>query len=179
MLVLGVFLVAVGGVRRKMLSRISDNLLSSLDLAAAISQIPLVHYVQEGGKLTADLVVAVHPIGNSNEADVSLSEIDLGVITDFKVITTDTAHILRDNHTDLTRFDVLNQTFPIGSVEAAAAVTVIGVLGDVSVAVLFSIGFEHFLLIHDGIAIAKLLVVSGQSFIKGSNLSVNLLVVHH
>ena len=162
-----------------MLSRIADDLLGSSDLAAAISQVPFIHHVQKRSELATSLIFTIHSVGNSNEADISLSEIDLGVITDFKVITTDTAHILRDDHTDLTRFNVLNKTFPIGSVEAAAAVTVIGVVDDVSVAVLFAIGFEHFLLIHDGIAIAKLLVVSGQSFIKGSNQSVNLLVVHH
>jgi hypothetical protein len=40
---------------------------------------------------------------------------------------------------------------------------------DIGVAVLFGVGFEHFLLIHDGIAIPKLLVISGQSFIKGGD----------
>lgn len=77
-----------------MSSRVTEHLLGCLDFAAAIAEIPFVHHIEKRSKLAAPLIIAVYTVGNGDKVDIPLPKYDLGVVADFKIITTDTAHIL-------------------------------------------------------------------------------------
>ena len=71
-LVLRVFSVVVNGVVGGGLASVVPCLIRRALLAAAISQIPLRHDIDERGKLSRTLVGAVHAVADGDEADALL-----------------------------------------------------------------------------------------------------------
>lgn len=63
-----------------MFAGITEDLFGRSDLAAAITQIPFVHYIEKRSKFTAALLVAVDPIGDSNKMNIPLPKYDLRII---------------------------------------------------------------------------------------------------
>ena len=74
LLVLRVFLVTVNGTVGGGLAGFSLDADGGFLLAAQVAQIPLVHDVEEGGKLVAVLVIAVHAVGNRHKVNMMLTE---------------------------------------------------------------------------------------------------------
>ena len=76
---------------------------------AGVLGIPLVHYVEERGKVVILRFVAVHAVIDCNKAYLLLGEQYLGIKADFKIVSTETAHILDDNRADFSSFGFCKQ----------------------------------------------------------------------
>ena len=92
--VLRVFLVAVNGTVGGGLAGFSLDPDGGFLLTAQIAQIPLVHNVEEGGKLVAVLVVAVHAVGDGNKVDVVLPEECLRIEAGLQIVTSRPARLI-------------------------------------------------------------------------------------
>ena len=158
--VIRVFLIAIDGAVGGGLAGFPLDPNGGFLLAAQVTKIPFVHDVEEGRKFVAVLVITVHAVGNGNKVDAVLPEEYLRVKTCLQVITTSPAHILDNDMGHLSGLDVRHQPFPCGTVKISAAPSVIGIVAAVGVASLLGIAFEVFLLIHDGVAITGIVIVT-------------------
>ena len=80
-LVLRVFPVPIDRIVGRGLAGIAFDFIGSGDFSGLIAQIPLVHDVEERRKLVAGLILAVHIVGDRNEMDIMLAEIDFRIKT--------------------------------------------------------------------------------------------------
>ena len=62
-------------------------------------------------------------------------------------------------------FNIRSQPLPCRAVKVAAGITVIGIVDNITVALLLGVTFEVFFLIDNGVAIPGQFIVTGQSFI--------------
>ena len=120
----------------------------------------VLHDVEEGGKLVAVLVIAVHAVGNRHKVDAVLTEEHLRVKAGLQVITTSPAHVLDDHMGNLARLNVCDELLPCWTLKVAAAPAVVRIVPTVGVASLLCIAFEVFFLIHDGVAITGIVIVT-------------------
>ena len=123
--IVGVFHVAVGWVGGQILTGFTFLLHNRFDLFTAVLDIELVDDIQERSKIVVLLIGAVHTAIHGDETDIVFGEKHFRVETDFQIVSTDTAHVLGDDNTDLIVLDQLNHSFPIGSVEIGPAVPVV------------------------------------------------------
>ena len=130
-----------------------------------VPQIPLVHDVEEGSKLAALPIRAVHAVGDGDEPDPVLGEEHLRVEAGLQIIPAHPAHVLHQHRRHLPIFDVRHQPLPVRALKVAAGVAVVGVVGAVRETMLRGIVLQHALLHHDGIAVPQLLVVPGQALV--------------
>ena len=138
----------------------------------------VLHDVEEGGKLVAVLVIAVHAVGDGNKVDTVLPEEYLRVKSGLQIVTPRPTHILDNDMGYLPGLDVCNQLFPSWAFKIAAAPAVVGIVTAVGVAPLLGIAFEVFFLIHDGIAIPGVVIVAGQPLIESGNFAFSLFHAH-
>ena len=120
----------------------------------------VLHNVEEGGKFIAVLIVAVHAVGDGNKVNAVLPEEYLRVKSGLQIITTSPTHVFDDYMSNLSGLDVLHQLLPSGTVKVAAAPSVIGIVAAVGVAPLLGVAFEVFFLIHDGVAVTGIVIVT-------------------
>ena len=177
-LVLRVFLVAIDGAVGGGLAGFPFDPNGGFLLAAQVTKIPFVHDVEEGRKFVAVLIVAVHAVGNRHKVDAVLPEEYLRVKAGLQVITTGPAHILDNDMGNLSGLDVRHQPFPCGTVKITAAPSVIGIVAAVGVASLLGIAFEVFFLIHDGVAITGIVIVTAQPLIQSGDFFLSLFHAH-
>ena len=177
-LVLRVFLIAIDGAVGGGLAGLALDADGGFLLAAQVAQIPFVHDVEEGGKLIAVLVIAVHAVGNRNKVDAVLPEEYLRVKACLQIVTPCPAHILDDHMGNLARLNVCDELLPCWALEIAAAPAVVGVMAAVGVASLLGVAFEVFFLIHDGIAITCVVIVTAQPLIQSGDLFLSLFHAH-
>ena len=147
-------------------------------LAAQIAKIPLIHDIEEGGKLVAVLIVAVHAVGDSHKVDTVLPEENLRVKAGLQVITTRPTHVLDNDMGHLSGLNVRHQPLPCGPLKIAAAPAVIRIVPTVGVASLLGIAFEVFFLIDDGVAVASIVIVTAQPLIESCNSAFSLFHAH-
>ena len=155
-----VFLVAIDSTVGSGLAGFALDADGGFLLAAQVAQIPLVHDIEEGGKLIAVLVVAVHAVGNGDKVDAVLPEEYLRVKAGLQIVAPRPAHIFDDHMGNLACFNVRHQLFPCRTLEIAAAPSIISIVAAVGVASLLGIAFEVFFLIHDGVAITGIVIVT-------------------
>ena len=106
--------------------RIATTLLScSVYFVAGVLGIPLVHYVEERGKVVILRFVAVHAVIDCDKAYLLLGEQNLGIKADLKIVSAETAHILDDNRADFPGFGFCKHCLKSGTVEVTPCVTVI------------------------------------------------------
>ena len=176
--ILWVFLIAIDGAVGGGLAGFPFDANGRFLLAAQVAQIPLVHDIEEGRKFVAVLVVAVHAVGDSHKVDAMLSEEHLRVKACLQVITTGPTHVLDDHMSNLSGLDVRHQLLPCRTLEIAAAPAVIGIVAAVGVASLLGIAFEVFFLIHDGVAVANIVIVTAQPLIQSGDFFLSLFHAH-
>ena len=167
--VLRVFLIAVDGAVGGGLAGFPLDTNGGFLLAAQVAQIPLVHDVEEGRKLVAVLVVAVHAVGDGHKVDAVLPEEYLRVKAGLQIITTRPTHVLDNDMGYLTCLNVRHQLFPCRTLKIAAAPAIIGIVAAVGVASLLGVAFEVSFLIHDGIAVTGIVIVTAQPLIQSGN----------
>ena len=92
---------------------------------AGVLGIPLVHYVEERGKVVILRFVAVHAVIDCNKAYLLLGEQNLGIKADLKIVSAETAHILDDNRADFPGFGFCKHCLKSGTIEVTPCVTVI------------------------------------------------------
>lgn len=73
-------------------------------------------------------MIVIHAVGDGDKSDIVLTEHHFRIKSCFKIVAPDSAHILRQNHANLSGFHVGNQAFPAGAVEIAAAPSVVRVV---------------------------------------------------
>ena len=173
-----VFPVAIDSAVGGGLAGFSLDTDGSFLLAAQVAQIPLVHNVEEGGKFVAVLVIAVHTVGDGNKVNAVLPEEYLRVKSGLQIVTPRPAHILDDHMGNPTCLNVCDKLFPCRPLEIAAAPAIIGVMAAVGVASLLGIAFEVFFLIHDGVTIPGIVIVTGQPLIESCNFAFSLFHAH-
>ena len=159
-LVLRVFLIAGDGTVGGWLAGVPLDPNGGFLLAAQVTKIPFVHDVEEGRKLVAVLVIAVHAVGDGSKVDTVLPEEYLRVKSGLQIVAPCPAHILDNDMGHLACFNVRHQLFPCRTLEIAAAPSIIGIVAAVGVASLLGIAFEVFFLIHDGVAIPGIVIVT-------------------
>ena len=123
--VLRVFLVTVNGTVGGGLAGLSLDADGGFLLAAQVAQIPLVHDVEEGGKLIAVLVIAVHAVCDGDKVDAVLPEEHLRVKAGLQIVTPCPAHILDDHMGNLARLNVCDELLPCWTLKVAAAPAVV------------------------------------------------------
>ena len=138
----------------------------------------VLHYVEERGEVVILRLVAVHAVGDGNKVDAVLPEEYLRVESRLQIITTRPAHVLDNDMGYLSGLNVRHQPFPCGTVKITAAPAVIGVMAAVGVASLLGVAFEVFFLIHDGIAVTGIVIVSAQPLIQSGDLFLSLFHAH-
>lgn len=84
-------------------------------------------------------MIVIHAVGDGDKSDIVLAEHHFRIKSCFKIVAPDSAHILRQNHADLSGFHVGNQAFPAGTVEIAAAPSVVRIVFAVGETMLVSI----------------------------------------
>ena len=176
--VLRVFPVAIDSAVSGRLAGLALDADGGFLLAAQVAQIPLVHNVEEGGKFIAVLVIAVHAVGDSHKVDTVLPEEHLRVKTGLQIITTGPAHVLDNDMGHLSGLNVRHQLLPCRPFKIAAAPSVIGIVAAVGVASLPGVAFEVFFLIHDGVAVARVVIVTAQPLIQSGDLFLSLFHAH-
>ena len=176
--VLRVFLVTVNGTVGGGLAGFSLDTDGGFLLAAQVTQIPLVHDVEEGGKFIAVLIVAVHAVGDGNKVDTVLPEEYLRVKSGLQIVTPRPAHILDDHMGNLARLNICDELLPCRALEIAAAPTVVRIVSAVGVTFLLGVAFEVFFLIHDGVTIPGVVIVAGQPLIESGNFAFSLFHAH-
>ena len=120
----------------------------------------VLHDIEEGGKLIAVLVVAVHAVGNGDKVDAVLPEEYLRVKAGLQIVAPRPAHIFDDHMGNLACLNIRDKLFPCRTLEIAAAPAVVRIVPTVGVASLLGIAFEVFFLIHDGVAITGIVIVT-------------------
>lgn len=173
-----VFLVAIDSTVGSGLAGFALDADGGFLLAAQVAQIPLVHDIEEGGKLIAVLVVAVHAVGNGDKVDAVLPEEYLRVKAGLQIVAPRPAHIFDDHMGNLACLNIRDKLFPCRTLEIAAAPAVVRIVPTVGVASLLGIAFEIFFLIHDGIAIPGVVIVTGQPLIESGNFAFSLFHAH-
>ena len=135
--------------------------------AATVSGLHLFppHKVDVRRELPRTLIGTVHTVGNGDKPDPMLPEQDLGIEARLQIVTPDTAHILGDHTADFPGLNVCHKLFPTGPLKICPAPSVVRVMGNVSKSSLGSIAFKHGLLIHNGIAVPNLLIVTAKAFV--------------
>jgi len=176
--VLWVLLIAIDGAVGGWLAGFPFDANGRFLLAAQVAQVPLVHDIEEGRKFIAVLIVAVHAVGNGNKVDTVLPEENLRVKAGLQVITTRPTHVLDNDMGHLSGLNVRHQPLPCGTVKIAAAPAIIGIVAAVGVASLLGIAFEVFFLIHDGVAITSIVIVTAQPLIQSGDLFLSLFHAH-
>ena len=114
-------------------------------------------------------MLVVHAVGNGDKSDIVLTEHDFRIKSCFKIVAPDSAHILRQNHANLSGFHVGNQAFPAGAVEIAAAPSVVRVVLAVGESMLIGVILQIELLVHDGVAFPVEVIVAGQALVQRRN----------
>ena len=120
----------------------------------------VLHDIEEGRKFIAVLIVAVHAVGNRHKVDTVLPEEYLRVKACLQIITTRPTHVLDKDMGHLSGLNVRHQPLPCGTVKIAAAPAVVRIVPTVGVASLLGVAFEVFFLIHDGIAVTIIVIVT-------------------
>ena len=169
-LVRRVFPIAVNRVVRRGLARLAPRLIRGGLLPAAITQIPLIHDVEERGELAAVLVAAVHAVANGDEAHAFLPEQNLRIEAGLEIVAPDAAHVLRQHRAHLPGLDVRNQPLPVRALERAARIPVVGIVDTICKAMLCRIVLQQLFLIDYGIAVPREVVVTGKPLIESGNL---------
>ena len=147
-------------------------------LAAQVAQVPLVHDIEEGRKFIAVLVIAVHAVGNRHKVDAMLSEEHLRVKACLQIITTRPTHGLDDHMSNLSGLDVRHQLLPCRPFKISTAPAVIRIVPTVGVASLPGVAFEVLFLIHDGVAVAGVVIVTAQPLIQSGDFFLSLFHAH-
>ena len=76
---------------------------------------------------------------NSDEADTFLDKHDLGVVTDFQIVATETAHVLNDDRGYVPLKNLFDHCLKAFTVKGGPANSIIGEMTDRIEAVLFSV----------------------------------------
>ena len=114
-------------------------------------------------------MIVIHAVGDGDKSDIVLTEHHFRIKSCFKIVAPDSAHILRQNHANLSGFHVGNQAFPAGAVEIAAAPSVVRIVLAVGESMLVSIILQIELLVHDGVAFPVEVIVAGQALVQRRN----------
>ena len=172
--IIGVFLIAVNDLIAGRLAGFSLDPDGGALLAAQVADVPLVHDVHDRGEFIRAGVIAVDPVGYGDEAHAQLPKHFFRIEAGGQVVTSNAAHVLDQHDADLPGFHVVDHAIPAGTVEGDAGIAVVRVMDTVSEALLCSVGFEVSFLIGNGTAVPNDVVVAGESFVQGSDLSFSL-----
>ena len=102
--------------------------------------------IQERSKIIVLLIGAVHTAVHGDETDIMFGEKHFRVKTDFQIVSSDTAHILCNDNTDLVVLYQFDHAVPIGAVEVSTGVTIVHKKLDVSETLFFCVFLENRLL---------------------------------
>lgn len=123
-------------------ARIEDG----FDLVAGISCVPFVHDVEERSEVIIRSVLTINAVVDRNEVDFFLREQYLGIEPYLQVVTTKSAHILDDDHTDIPGMNLSQQLLKAWAIKVSAGITVIREVTNIGEAISRCVIFEIFLL---------------------------------
>ena len=109
----------------------------------------VLHNVQEWGKFCTLPALAVNTIGNRYKMHSLFPKHDFCVKSYLQIISTDTAHVLYNDCSHLSSFNICKHSLPVGSVKVCASPSIIRVMLDILIPMLFCILCQHPLLIDD------------------------------
>lgn len=128
-------------------------------LTAQVPQIPFGHDIDKRRELAGTGIVAVDSVADGDEAYSEFSEKDFRIKTGLQIISANSAHVLRQNQSHFSGFDIGNQPLPCKTLKIASGPSVIGVVDAVSIPVVRGIAFEIFFLIDDRITVSSQVIV--------------------
>ena len=137
-LVLRVFLIAINGAVGGGLARLALHSVGRRHLFGLVAQIPLVHDIQKRRKFAAFLFIAINVVGDSNKMNPILPEHDLGIKAGLQVITTDPTEVFAQQVGHLPGLNVSDQAFPARTLKVAARPSIIRVVDEVGVCLLYT-----------------------------------------
>ena len=107
-------------------------------LAADITGIHFVHYIAEGCQLVFS-VSTVNTIVDGDEADVSVREVGVSIVTYLQIISAQTGHILDDQCGYITHVHIFQQLLKAGTVEVRAGIAIIHIVAGIVKAMLLCV----------------------------------------
>ena len=80
---------------------------NGLYLVARVLGIPFIHDIEKWSEVVIVLLFTINAVIDSDESDILVRKHNLRVEADLQIISSESAHILNDNHSDFTGLDIL------------------------------------------------------------------------
>ena len=161
-------LVAIAGPGGDPLPTLGLCFLHRPDFPTGVLGVKLVEQVFEWSKVVLP-IKTVHIVIDGNKPHTIAGEYQFSIESGLQIISTNSAHVLYQNMSHLSSFNIGDQPLPCGTLKISSAPTVIGIVDTVRVTSLLSVAFEIFFLVHNRIAVANLVIVTGQSLVQCRN----------
>ena len=144
--------VAVNDQACEVLACLAFGLESGTDFTAGVSCVILVHDVAERGKIIVPSC-AVHTVIDGDKAYSTLAQ-DFHYLTDFQIVTTQTAHVLYAEVVHIPGFNLFHHCQKSGAVKTGAGNSIVRKVDGIGKALLCGEVLQQFFLIGYGIALA-------------------------
>ena len=90
---------------------------------------------------------------------------DFRIEASLQIVPPDTAHVLGDHTANLPDLNVRDELFPTGPLKVCPAPSIVRIVDRVRESPLGGVAFEHSLLIHDGVTVPNLLIVTTETLV--------------
>lgn len=89
---------------------------------------PLIHDIQERGKIIVHRIITVNTVIDCNEPDILLREYHFSVEADLKIVSSKSAHVLNNYRINFACFNIGNHLLKSRSVEVGSGETIVCVM---------------------------------------------------
>ena len=111
-------------------------------------------------------LLGIHVVGDCNKVDIVLCKEDFRIHTHLQVITAKPGKVFDNDPPDRSGFHVCDHLLERRSFKRGPGIPVIHIKRVVGVAVLTAIPLQHFLLMGNGVAVALVGIIYGQTAVK-------------
>ena len=151
--------ITIGNCTTASLTRFHSGLENSLDFLTCVLGIPFVHDIQEWGKIIICRSCTVNTIVNCNETDIFLWKQNFRIITNFQIVSTQSAHILHTNSINQSSFHICNQFLEARTVKCNTTIAIISIMPDILQSLCLCIFFQIILLVCDTVGFSLQFII--------------------
>ena len=164
--IVGVGTVAVHGLRGIAQTVFLTEAPADGGTAGQIPGVPVVHEIVEGSHDGICFPGHIYVVHQGNKSHVVLREYFFHIMSGLQVVAPQSGQIPDDDGLDVPLPDLLQHLLKAGTVEVSAGISVVGKVAEPGIAVVGSIGLQHFLLMGDAGGFPVGIVLHGQTFIQ-------------
>ena len=144
-----IMLIPIRNCTTASLARFHSGLKNSFDFLACVLCIPFIHDIQKWCKIIIRWCCTVNTIVDCNETDIFLWKQYFCIISDFQIISSQSAHILYTNGINQSCFHISNHFLKSRTVKGNSAESIICIVPDIRQSLCLCIFFQIILLIRD------------------------------